>query len=128
VRVLLDTHAFLWAITDNRKLSSRARDVFTSPSNELFLSVSGVWEIMQKAQIGKLPLPSPAGAYLTEHLVKTNVQVFPIRLNHVLRLEFLPRHHRDPFDRILVAQSIEENLPILTADPLLKNYSVTLIW
>ncbi len=122
MRVLLDTHAFLWAITDNRKLSSRARDVFTSPSNELFLSVS------KKVQIGKLPLPSPAGAYLTEHLVKTNVQVLPIRLNHVLRLEFLPMHHRDPFDRILVAQSIEEKLPILTADPLLRNYSVTLIW
>src|SRR2546426_5619944 len=87
MRVLLDTHAFLWAITDNRKLSSRARDVFTSPSNELFLSVSSVWEIMQKVQIGKLPLPSPAGAYLTEHLVKTNVQVLPIRLNHVLRSE-----------------------------------------
>src|SRR5437763_9105518 len=113
MRVLLDTHAFLWAITDNRKLSSRARDVFTSPSNELFLSVSSVWEIMQKVQIGKLPLPSPAGAYLTEHLVKTNVQVLPIRLNHVLCLEFITINQRNPYDCILLDHIIVEKIPYM---------------
>jgi PIN domain nuclease of toxin-antitoxin system len=128
VKLLLDTHAFLWAITDDPKLSEKARRMFTSNDNELLLSVASVWEILVKVQIGKLPLPKPAADYLRQQLTKNAVVILPIQLRHALRLEQLPPHHRDPFDRILIAQSLEEELPILTADPLMKNYSATIMW
>jgi PIN domain nuclease of toxin-antitoxin system len=128
VKVLLDTHAFLWAITDNPQLSDKARRMFTSSDNELLLSAASVWEILVKVQIGRLPLPKPAGDYLERQLAKNAITVLPIQLRHVLRLERLPLHHRDPFDRLLIAQSLEEELPVLTADPLMKNYSAMLLW
>jgi PIN domain nuclease of toxin-antitoxin system len=128
VKVLLDTHAFLWAITDNPQLSDKARRMFTSSDNELLLSAASVWEILAKVQIGRLHLPKPAGDYLERQLAKNAITVLPVQLRHVLRLERLPLHHRDPFDRILIAQSLEEELPVLTADPLMKNYSAPLIW
>ncbi len=87
-----------------------------------------MWEVLTKVQAGKLPMPKETGTYLKQQIAKSNVQVLPIQMTHVLRLERLPLHHRDPFDRILIAQSLEEGYPILTADPLLKNYSAALIW
>ena len=128
MRILLDTHAWLWWITDDQKLSRSARELLTSGRNELFLSVAGLWEVVAKAQIGKLPFPKPSAPYLQQQLAKSGVRVLPILLDHVFRLEDLPLHHRDPFDRILIAQSLEEGMPILTADPLLKAYSATLLW
>lgn len=128
MKVLLDTHAFLLAITDDPKLSTKGRELFTASDSDLFISVASVWEVLTKVQTGKLALPKEAGAYLKEQIAKTNVQVLPIQIAHVLRLERMPLHHRDPFDRILIAQSLEEGLPILTADPLLKNYSAALVW
>jgi PIN domain nuclease of toxin-antitoxin system len=128
MKVLLDTHAFLWAITDDPQLSERARNILESGHNELFVSVVSLWEILVKVQIGKLPLPRPAGRYLQQQLAAAAMQVLPVAFSHVLQLEQLPLHHRDPFDRLLVAQSIDEDLPILTADPALKSYPAKLIW
>jgi len=87
-----------------------------------------MWEIITKTQIGKLGFAEAAGRFIGKELARNNVQVLPLVLDHVLRLEDLPLHHRDPFDRILIAQSLEEGMPILTADPLLKAYSATLLW
>ena len=128
MKLLLDTHAFLWAISGDPRLSEKAEQLFVTGRNELYFSVASVWEVLTKVQIGKLPLPSPVGRYLSDQLARNSVYVLPVQLEHVLRLETLPLHHRDPFDRILVAQSLHEDLPILTADPLLKKYSATLIW
>jgi PIN domain nuclease of toxin-antitoxin system len=128
VKVLLDTHAFLWAITEDSNLSRRAREIFVSRSSDLFLSVASVWEILIKVQIKELPLPKPAMPYLREQLATNSVQILPIMLDHVARLEELPPHHRDPFDRILIAQSLTEGWPIVSADPLLKDYPAPLIW
>jgi PIN domain nuclease of toxin-antitoxin system len=128
VKYLLDTHAFLWAITEDPQLSRTAREVFLAPSSDLFFSVASIWEILIKVQIKKLSLPPPAMPYVREHLARNRIQVLPIQIDHVARLEELPLHHRDPFDRILVAQSLEEDLPILTSDPLLGRYSTQLIW
>ena len=128
MKVLLDTHAFLWAITDDAQLSERARTILTTGRNELFVSVVSLWEILVKVQIGKLPLPKPAGRYLQQQLATATMQVLPVMFSHVLQLEQLPLHHRDPFDRLLVAQSIDEDLAILTADPALKSYPAKLIW
>jgi PIN domain nuclease of toxin-antitoxin system len=128
MKVLLDTHAFLWAITDDPQLSERARNILESGRNELFVSVVSLWEILVKVQIAKLPLPRPVGRYLQQQLATATMQVLPVTFSHVLQLEQLPLHHRDPFDRFLVAQSIDEDLAILTADPALKSYPAKLIW
>jgi PIN domain nuclease of toxin-antitoxin system len=127
MKALLDTHTFLWAIVEEGKLSRRAQQIYTG-SNDLFLSVVSVWEILIKVQSGKLPLPEPAGPYLVKKLAQNRIEVLPITLDHVLRTESLPLHHRDPFDRLLIAQSIEEEWPIVTADPIFARYPVDVIW
>jgi len=127
MKALLDTHTFLWAIAEDEKLSRRARQIYTS-SNDLWLSVVSVWEILIKVQAGKLPLPEPTGPYLTKKLAKERIEILPITLDHVLQTESLPPHHRDPFDRLLIAQSIQEDWPIITADPMFACYSVKVIW
>jgi PIN domain nuclease of toxin-antitoxin system len=127
MKVLLDTHTFLWAIAQEGKLSRRAQQIYTG-SNDLWLSVASVWEVLLKVQVGKLPLPEPSGPYLVKKLAQNRIEVLPIKLDHVLRLEYLPAHHRDPFDRILIAQSLEESLPLVTADPVFEKYPVRIIW
>jgi PIN domain nuclease of toxin-antitoxin system len=127
MKALLDTHAFLWAIAEEEKLSGRAQQIYTS-SNDLWLSVASVWEILIKVRIGKLLLPDPVGTYLTKELAKNRIEVLPIKLDHVLKTESLPLHHRDPFDRLLIAQSIEEGWPIITADPWFARYPIDVIW
>jgi len=127
MKALLDTHTFLWAIAEEGKLSHRAKQIYTS-STDLWLSVASIWEILIKVQAGKLPLPEPAGRYLVKKLVENQIELLPITLDHVLRIESLPMHHRDPFDRLLIAQSIEEGWPIVTADPWFSRYPVDVIW
>ena len=94
----------------------------------MLFSAASVWEILIKVQIGKLQLPLPAGAYLRRQLTATDVAVLPIRFEHALRLEQLPLHHRDPFDRMLVAQAMEEKIPIVSCNPLFGKYPVKVIW
>lgn len=127
MKALLDTHTFLWAIADEGRLSRRAKQIYTG-SNDLWLSVASLWEILVKVQAGKLPLPEPSGPYLTKKLAHDRIEVLPITLDHVLRTESLPMRHRDPFDRLLIAQSIEEGWPIITADPWFARYPVEVIW
>jgi len=126
MKVLLDTHTFLWAITDEKRLSPEARRLIAS--SESWWSVVSLWEAIQKVQAGKLSLPLPAGAFLTSELSSNGVRLLPVSVGHVLRVESLPLHHRDPFDRMLIAQSIEEGWPIITADPLFERYAVDVIW
>jgi PIN domain nuclease of toxin-antitoxin system len=127
MKVLLDSHAFLWAISSHAKVSPRVRQIFTGP-HDLLLSVVSMWEILIKTQIGKLRLPSAAGEYLLKQMARNHIEALPVNLDHVLRVESLPAHHRDPFDRLLIAQSLEEALPIVTADPVFSLYPVTTIW
>jgi len=128
VKVLLDTHTFLWAIRADERLSSRAREIFIAGRNELLLSVASIWEILLKVQVGKIRFEESAVGYLKRQILKNNIRMLPILIDHVARLESLPLHHRDPFDRILVAQCMEGSLSLLSADPLMKRYSVPVIW
>jgi len=127
MKALLDTHTFLWAISGDRKLSRRAGEIFAGPS-DLWLSVASIWEVLIKVQVGKMPLPAPVGPYLVEKLAENRVETLPISLDHVLRIEALPMHHSDPFDRILIAQSLEEKLPLVSSDTVFQRYDVELIW
>jgi len=128
VKLLLDTHAFLWILGDDARLSQAARNAFSSPQNEVLLSVASIWEIVVKAASGKLAFPQPAAPYLREQIRQTRLEVLPIVLSHVLRLESLPMRHRDPFDRILVAQALEERIPLVSRDRTLRTYGVEILW
>ena len=127
MRALLDTHAFLWGIAGDRRMSGRARDLFVGPS-ELSLSLASIWEILIEVQTGKLALPRPVGPYVVKKLAENNVGILPISLDHLLEFEGLPLLHRDPFDRILIAQSMKEGWPIISGDPMFKKYPVKVIW
>ena len=128
MRALLDTHTFLWWIDNDRRLSMRVRTLMGDGSNVLFFSAASGWEIAIKARLGKLQLPGDLAPFLTDHLVRNHVTILSIHLSHTLHVYSLPALHRDPFDRLLVAQSQLEQLPMLTADPLIQQYSVQTLW
>ena len=127
MKAILDAHAFLWALAGDARMSRHARDVFAG-SADLWLSIASIWEILIKVQSGKLNFPRPAGPYVLSRLAENRIKTLPISIDHLLAFERLPMHHRDPFDRMLIAQSIEQNLPVITADPLFKAYPVQVIW
>ena len=124
MNVLIDTHVFLWFIFDDPQLSVRARDVIEDENNDVYLSVASVWEMAIKAGMGRLPLIEPVEAFIPQQLLRTNIQLLPISLVHALHVASLPGHHRDPFDRLLVAQSLIEGLPILSIDATFDAYGV----
>jgi PIN domain nuclease of toxin-antitoxin system len=128
VKILIDTHVFLWWITDTGPLSKRARNIFEEGSNRLFLSVASAWEMAIKWSLGKLTLSEPFEIFLPDQLSQNAIELLPVQLNHVLRVSSLPKIHRDPFDRLLVAQGIAEDLPILTNDTKIKSYAAKTIW
>ncbi len=128
MRVLLDTHAFIWWVTNNSQLSDAARACIADSDNNVFLSTASAWEVVIKVNIGKLVLPEPPKSYIPSRLASNQFESLPIQTNHVLQVTALPNHHRDPFDRILIAQSQVEQMPILTADYLIVQYSINVIW
>ena len=127
MKAILDTHAFLWALAGDGRMSRHAREVFAG-SAKLSLSMASIWEILLKVQAGKLDLPKPAGQYVIRKLADNRIEILPISVDHLLGIERLPMHHRDPFDRMLIAQSIKENMPVITADRIFTRYPVEVIW
>jgi PIN domain nuclease of toxin-antitoxin system len=128
VRVLLDTHAFLWWISDDRRLSNKSREIIGDGRNELFFSVASGWEISIKSGLGRLDVPEDLESFTADQLSRNAIQVLPIYLSHALHTRGLPDHHRDPFDRIIVSQAILEETPLLSADPQISRYPVEVIW
>lgn len=128
MKVLLDTHTFLWWITDHPKLPSRVREIIGDGNNELFVSAVSGWEMAIKAKLGRLQLPDEPQRFILEQLSLNAIQSLPIQMSHALHVFSLPDHHRDPFDRILISQAQLEGLPILTADPQIALYPVEIIW
>ena len=126
--ILLDTHTFLWWITDDRQLSASARDFIRDKKNDLLLSSASAWEIAIKTSLGKLPLPESPEVFIPRHMRINQFRPLPISVDHALAVSALPHHHRDPFDRLLVAQAQMENIPLLSADPILRSYAVQLLW
>lgn len=128
MRALLDTHVFLWWITDDPRLSPRVRKIIRNGKNELFLSAASGWEIAIKARLGRLELPATPERFIPEQMAINAIASLPIQMSHTLHVHALPGHHRDPFDRLLIAQAQLENLPIVTADPQIAHYPVKVIW
>ncbi len=125
---LLDTHTFLWLATEDERLSPTARELVLDPRNDLFLSVTSVWEMAIKKSLGRMELTFPLSRLVAEQLKQLRTSLLEIRREHALLVETLPFHHRDPFDRLLVAQAIEESLPLLSADRQLDAYPVDRVW
>ncbi len=128
MRALLDTHTFLWWNTDDPQLSEPVRAVIRDGANEIFLSAVSAWEIAIKAARGRLILPESPEKYVADRLTLHRFQGLSIELSHALRVYSLPDLHHDPFDRLLVAQSQMEGIPILTADENIVRYPVEVIW
>lgn len=128
MRALLDTHAFLWWVNDDNRLSDRAREIIADPRNTLLFSAASGWEIAIKARLGKLRVAKNLERFITDQLRKNAIDILPVQLSHALHVHALPDHHRDPFDRLLVAQCHLEKLPLITGDPQLTAYSVETLW
>lgn len=128
MNILLDTQAFLWWTSGSPRLSPRATEVIADPSSTVLVSVASAWEIAIKAAAGRLDLEVAAEAYVPDRLRRHGFEALAVGLGHALRAGSLPRHHGDPFDRLIVAQGQVEDLAIVTVDPLIGLYDVETIW
>ncbi len=128
MRALLDTHALLWWLVDDPRLSETARQIVADSENEIFVSSASGWEIATKHRIGKLPEAEEAATKLPDLLRRARFRELPITLEHALAAGSLPGPHRDPFDRMLIAQSQAEGLAVLTNDPVFNDYEADVIW
>jgi PIN domain nuclease of toxin-antitoxin system len=128
VKLLLDTQCWLWMVSDPGRLSRRVVRMISRPGRELYLSAASAWEIAIKAGLGKLALPADPVEYVTSRIERTGVLPLPIRHAHALHVARLPPHHRDPFDRLLVAQAQTEKMTLLTADRQLGAYDIVIEW
>jgi PIN domain nuclease of toxin-antitoxin system len=128
MKALLDTQCWLWMQASPQRFSPEARALVESPENDLFLSAASSWEISIKYALGKLPLPAPPQVYVPSRMASSGVQALPVSHAHALHVATLPAHHRDPFDRLLVAQAQLERLPFLTADRRMATYDIEILW
>lgn len=125
---LLDTAIFLWSLGSAERLNRQATALLEDATTELFLSAASSWEISIKSASGKLKLPEAASTYVPKRLTSHGIRSLPISQIHALAAGELPRHHRDPFDRMLIAQAASEDMVLMTADPSFKKYGIDILW
>jgi len=125
--ILIDTHVFLWLQTSPERLTS-VLDLLENEDTTMMLSAVSSWEIAVKWGLGKLQLPESPERYVPDRMQRSAISALPVLHSHALGVATLPRHHRDPFDRLLLAQSLAEGLPLVTADPVMRAYGAELIW
>ena len=128
MKYLVDTHTLLWIAGYNPKLSKKAKEIYLNPKNEIFLSIASIWELSIKIGLKKLKLSLPLKKFVDIHILGNNIQILNINLNHLYRIEKLPLHHRDPFDRLIISQAIEEDIAIIGNDEIFDNYKIKRIW
>ena len=127
MNVLVDTHVWIWSLASPDRLSPESRGLLSSSRNVVYLSAASAWELAIKAALGKIELPEPVETYVPTRMARQGITALPITHAHALRVSTLPQHHRDPFDRLLIAQALVERLPILTADAAFDRYGVEVI-
>lgn len=128
MNLLLDTQALLWFVLDDSRLSDKARQSIIAPDTLVFVSPVSLWEIAIKISLGKYALPLPFATFWDDQLLTNDFVLLPISGAHTARVADLPYHHRDPFDRLIVAQSLVEGVPIVSSDELFTRYGVERIW
>lgn len=125
---LLDTQALLWFLLDDSRLSKTARNQILAPNQSIYVSPASLWEIAIKISLGKYTLPVPFTAFWNEQLQINNFTLLPISISHTARVVDLPFYHRDPFDRLIIAQSLVEEMPVISSDKLFDQYGVKRLW
>ena len=129
MKLLLDTHTFLWSLGDTSQLSTTVTELIEDPSNHLYLSMASVWELAIKASLGKLQAPTNLEQYINTQLESRDIELLPIALGHMTVVRNMPRLHGDPFDRLLIAQARVEQMPLLSREvALFTRYGVNVIW
>ena len=128
MRLLLDTHAFLWWVEGASSLGRRARSAITNPDNEVLVSIASCWELAIKLSLDKLRLTQRLDRFIPEQLSANGFVLLPLELRHTLGVASLPFHHRDPFDRLLAAQALDEDLTIVSGDRVFAKYGVRVVW
>jgi PIN domain nuclease of toxin-antitoxin system len=128
MRLLLDTHTFIWLDNSPDQLSTEARKLLQDTNNDLLLSIVSVWEIQIKAQLGRLSLQGDLAKVIQEQQEINGIELLPITLHHVLALSKLPSHHGDPFDRLLISQSRIEDVTLVSRDRIFSSYPVDVLW
>lgn len=126
--LLMDTHTFIWYVTDNNRLSNQILELINDENNQIFLSIASLWEMGIKQGLGKLNFNLPFEIFIIQQLSVNDFTVLDIKFSHINVITTLPLHHRDPFDRMLIAQSIVENIPVLSADKIFDAYSIQRLW
>lgn len=125
---LLDTHTFLWFINDDNALSATAKALIKDPTNSIHLSIASVWEMAIKVSLGKLAVPSPFAVFVEEQLRENSILLLGITTAHTGVVATLPFHHRDPFDRLIIVQSLTEEFPVIGSDDVFDQYGVQRSW
>ena len=128
MKLLLDTHSFLWFVTSDLQLSANALTLIADVNNEVLLSPASYWEIAIKVSIGKYPLSVPFETFFTAALTANNIQILAVEIRHAAVLSALPMHHKDPFDRMIAAQALSESIPVVSIDAALDPYGITRLW
>jgi len=125
---LLDTHTLLWIVTDDNHLSSKVKKCFLEAENEIFFSVASLWEIAIKVSLNRLLLGQSLTNFYYKHIIANKIRLLDIKVEHLAALETLEFHHRDPFDRLIICQSMVEKIPILSNDKVFSKYPIKRIW
>ena len=128
MKLLLDTHALLWFLADDPRLSATAKTAIEDPANERWLSPISLLEIALKNRLGKLPLPEPFGTMFPADLAAEDIHLFPLEPQHIEPLTTLPLHHKDPFDRLIAATALVESLRLVSVDPAFDAYGLKRLW
>ena len=128
MKLLLDTHAFIWYVTNNQKLSVTAQQLINESSNQVLLSIVSIWEMAIKHSVGKLSFELPFEVFVAQQLALNNFDLLNIKIAHLNVVANLPLHHRDPFDRLIIAQGMVESIPVISTDKIFDSYPVKRLW
>ena len=128
MKYLIDTHTFLWIIEDNKNLTDKVRTIYIDNSNEIYLSVASIWEMAIKISLNKLSIRGQLVKFIDRHAIENNIHLLSIQPHHIFPIENLPFHHRDPFDRLLLSQCLQEKMHLLSNDKEFDKYGIDRIW
>ena len=128
MKYLLDTHTFLWIIDDSENLTDKVRKIYLDGANEIYLSVASIWEMAIKISLNKLSIRGQLEKFIDRHAIENNIRLLSIQPHHIFPIEKLPFHHRDPFDRLLLSQCIQEKMYLLSKDEEFDKYGIHRIW
>lgn len=128
MKLLIDTHVFIWLNEESPQLSNKVKELYRSREHEIYLSIASAWEMQIKAQLGKLDLAMPIEVLVSKNRQENDIYLLPIDLSHIAQLEKLPPHHKDPFDRMIIAQAMVEEFTIISIDGVFTDYAVPVIW